>query len=166
MSRSWKLWIVRRLGAFVVAAAIMVVFGSAAHSYFVQQAWSRAAGEAYGTAPAAIPFADRLSWAAHDLLGMLIPYCALTSAALLIAFLVAGGLTRFAAFRVTLFAVAGAAALLVLFVVMRRVLGTVGVFGARGTAGLVAQMAIGAAAGMVFACLTRPLAPRAPSSRS
>ena len=49
----------RRVVAFVVAAVAMVLFGSAAHSYFVQQAWSSAAGHAYGTAPAAIPFADR-----------------------------------------------------------------------------------------------------------
>ncbi|HEY4970166.1 MAG TPA: hypothetical protein VII35_09690 [Steroidobacteraceae bacterium] len=34
----------RRIAAFVVAAAVMVVLGSAAHSYFVQEAWSLAAG--------------------------------------------------------------------------------------------------------------------------
>ena len=32
----------------------------------------------------------------------------------------------------------------------------VGIFGARGTAGLAAQMAVGLAAGMLFAQLTRP----------
>ena len=87
MTQGWKLWMLGRLGAFVVAAAVMVVLGSAAHSYFVQRAWSIAAGHAYGTAAVAIPFADRISWAAHDLLGMIIPYSAVTSIALLIAFL-------------------------------------------------------------------------------
>ena len=52
MTRSWKVWMLRRVVAFVVAAVAMVLFGSAAHSYFVQRAWSRAAGHAYGTTPA------------------------------------------------------------------------------------------------------------------
>jgi hypothetical protein len=146
----------RRVVAFVVAAAAMVVLGSAAHSYFVQRAWSAAAGNAYGTAPAAIPFVDRLSWAAHDLVGMFLPYCAVTSIALLVAFVIAGGLARFTRARAILFSLAGALALFVLFTIMRRVLGTVGIFGARGPAGLAAQMAVGAVAGAIFARLTRP----------
>ena len=47
MAQPWKLRMLRRVVAFVVAAAAMVLLGSAAHSYFVQQAWSRAAGQAY-----------------------------------------------------------------------------------------------------------------------
>jgi hypothetical protein len=113
------------------------------------------------TAPAAIPFIDRISWAAHDLVGILFPYGALTSIALLVAFLVAGALARFSGFRVTVFGIAGATALFVLFITMRRVLGTVGIFGARGPAGLAAQMAIGAIAGVLFARLsTSRAAPR------
>jgi len=144
----------RRAVAFVVAAIAMVLLGSAAHSYFVQQAWSRAAGQANGTAPASVPFADRISWAAHDLFGMIVPYCALTSIALLVAFLIAGALARLTGYRVIVFGLAGALALFVLFTVMRSVLGTVGVFGARGPAGLAAQMAVGAVAGVLFARLT------------
>jgi hypothetical protein len=145
----------RRVGAFVVAAVAMVLFGSAAHSYFVQQAWSRAAGHAYGTTPASIPFADRISWAAHDLFGMFLPYCAVTSIALFVAFLIAGGLARITGFRVIVFGLAGGLSLFVLFTVMRNLLGTVGIFGARGPAGLAAQMAVGAVAGVIFARLTR-----------
>jgi hypothetical protein len=156
MTQPWKVWMLRRMFAFVVAAAAMVLLGSVAHSYFVQQAWSMAAGHAYGTAPAAIPFVDRISWAAHDLIGILLPYGALTSIALLVAFLIAGALARFSGFRVIVFGIAGALALFVLFMTMRRVLGTVGIFGARGPAGLAAQMAIGAIAGVVFARLTAP----------
>jgi len=144
----------RRLGAFVVAAAVMVVLGSAAHSYLVQRAWSMAAGQAGGTAPAAIPIADRISWAAHDLGGMILPYSAVTSIALLIAFLIAGALARLSGFRVTVFGVAGALALFVLFTVLRLVLGTVGIFGARGAIGIAAQMAVGLLAGVLFAKLT------------
>jgi hypothetical protein len=146
----------RRVVAFVVAAVAMVLLGSAAHSYFVQRAWSGAAGHAYGTAPVAIPFADRISWVAHDLLGMFVPYCAVTSTALFVAFVIAGGLARFTGFRVLLFGVAGALAIFVLFTVMKSLLGTVGIFGARGPVGLAAQMAVGAVAGVLFARLTRP----------
>ena len=156
MTQPWKLGMLRRAVAFVVAAIAMVLLGSAAHSYFVQQAWSRAAGQANGTAPASVPFADRISWAAHDLFGMIVPYCALTSIALLVAFLIAGALARLTGYRVIVFGLAGALALFVLFTVMKSLLGTVGIFGARGPAGLAAQMAVGAVAGVLFARLTRP----------
>jgi len=131
----------RRIGAFVVAAAVMVLLGSAAHSYFVQRAWSIAAGQAARAAPAAIPIADRISWAAHDLIGMIVPYSALTSVALLIAFLIAGALARLGGFRVTVFGAAGALALFTLFTVLRPWWGTVRYFrrarndGPRGTDG-------------------------------
>ncbi len=144
----------RRVGAFVVAAAAMVLLGSAAHSYFVQRAWSEAAGLADETAPVSIPFLDRIAWAAHDLFGMFVPYCGVTSVALLVAFLIAGGLARLTGFRVIVFGVAGGLALFVLFTVVRSALGTVGIFGARGPAGLTAQMAVGAIAGVLFARLT------------
>jgi cellobiose-specific phosphotransferase system component IIC len=156
MTQGWKLWILRRLGAFVVAAAVMVVLGSAAHSYFVQQAWSVAAGHAYGTAPAAVPIADRIYWAAHDLRGMIRPYSTVTSIALLVAFLIAGALARLSGFRATVFGAAGALAIFVLFTVLKMVLGTVGIFGARGAMGLAAQMAAGLFAGVLFAKLTPP----------
>ena len=156
MRQPWKVGMLRRVAAFVVAAAAMVLLGSAAHSYFIQRAWSHAAGLASASAPAAIPFPDRISWAAHDLVGMIVPYCALTSIALLVAFLIAGALARLTGSRAIVFPVAGALALFVLFTTLREVLGTVGVFGARGPAGLAAQMAVGAMAGLIFAQLTQP----------
>jgi hypothetical protein len=146
----------RRIGAFVVAAAVMVVLGSAAHSYFVQVAWSMAAGRAAGMLPAAIPLADRVSWAVHDLFGMILPYGAVTSIALLIAFLAAGALSRVSGHRVIVFGAAGAAAIFVLFTALKMLVGTVGIFGARGAMGLAAQMTVGLFAGVVFA----KLAPR------
>jgi len=147
----------RRIVAFVVAAAVMVLLGSAAHSYFVQQAWSAAAGLADGTAPAAIPFADRMSWAVHDLGGLFPAYGTLTSIALLIAFLIAGAVARFTGRRGIVFGAGGALAILVLFTALRTFLGTVGIFGARGPMGLAAQMAVGWLAGMLFARLTVPI---------
>ena len=159
MTRPWKFWtlrMLRRVVAFVVAALAMVLLGSAASSYFVQRAWSSAAGLAHGTAPATIPFADRISWAAHDFVGMFLLYFPLTAIALLVAFLIAGALARFAGFRVFIFGLAGALALFALFTILRNVMGTVGVFGARGPTALAAQMTVGAIAGVLFARLTRP----------
>jgi hypothetical protein len=144
----------RRIAAFVVAVAVMVVLGSAAHSLLVQHAWSIAAGHAGAASPAAIPLADRISWAAHDLAGMIGPYAALTSIALLIAFLTAGLVVRFSGRRIMVFGLAGAMALFTLFTVLKMALGTVGIFGARGAIGLAAQMAVGLVAGVLFAKLT------------
>jgi hypothetical protein len=167
MTQPWKPWtlrMLRRVFAFVVAVAAMVVLGSAVSSYFVQRAWSGAAGRAEATAAAAIPFSDRISWAAHDLVGMFVPYCTVTSIALLIAFLIAGLLARFTGLRVLVFGVGGALALFALFTILRNVLGTVGIFGARGPMGLMAQMAVGAVSGVLFAQLTKPRnLPSAPS---
>jgi hypothetical protein len=154
MTLQGRVRLLRRIVAFVAAVGVMVVLGSAAHSFFVQRAWSNAAGQADGTGPASIPFADRISWALHDLGGMIRPYAALTAIALLIAFLAAGVLARFTGRRVIVFGLAGAVALFTLFTVMRMALGTVGIFGARGSIGLAAQMAVGVIASVVFARLT------------
>jgi short-subunit dehydrogenase len=151
----------RRILAFVAAAAVMVVLGSAAHSYFVQRAWSIAAAHADGVAAATIPLADRLAWIAHDLGGMIVSYCTLTSIALLIAFLIAGAIARFSGHRSVVFGIAGAAAILVMFTALRLILGTVGVFGARGAVGLMAQMAAGLIAGLIFARLSKASKPQA-----
>ena len=156
MTEPWIRWMLRRVVAFVVAAVVMVLLGSATSSYFVQRAWSRAAGHADATASAVVPFADRISWAGHDLVGMFVPYSTVTSIALLVAFLIAGVLARFTGFRAIVFGVAGAVALFALFAILRNVLGTVGIFGARGPMGLTAQMAVGAMAGVLFARLTAP----------
>ena len=154
MTPQGRVRLLRRIVAFVAAVGVMVVLGSAVHSFFVQRAWSNAAGQADGTGAASIPFADRISWAAHDLGGMIQPYAALTAIALLIAFLAAGALARFTGRRVIVFGLAGAVALFTLFTVLRMVLGTVGIFGARGAIGLAAQVAVGLIASVVFARLT------------
>ena len=154
---------VRRIVAFVIAVAVMVVLGSLAPSFFVQEAWSAAPGQAEGAGPVALPIAERASWTLHDLIGMETgmasnapPYGLLTGIGLLIAFLAAGLVARFTGLRPIVFAVAGAFAIFVLFTLLKQTVGTVGVFGARGTMGLGAQMAAGLIAGLVFAMLTRP----------
>lgn len=146
----------RRVTAFVVAALTLVLLGSAISAYFVQRAWSGAAHLADGTLPAAIPFADRIGWAAHDVIGMFLLYCPLTAIALLVAFLAAGALAHFTGYRTFIFGLAGALALFALFTILRNVVGTVGVFGARGPAALAGQMLAGVIAGVLFAWLTGP----------
>lgn len=146
----------RRIMAFVASVALMIVAGSASHSYFVQRAWAEAAGMADGGHPATIPFSDRVGWAAHDLVGMLAGYGSVTSMTLLIAFLLAGRVAPFSGGRTLVFGAAGAVAILVLFSALRMILGTVGIFGARGALGLGGQMLAGLMAGLLFARLTPP----------
>jgi hypothetical protein len=146
----------RRMIAFIVAAGAMVVLGAAAQSYFVQEAWSMAAGLADGSGAVAIPLIDRVSWCVHDLRGIFVQYGGTTSLALLIALLVAGAVVRRTGHRSVVFGLAGAAAMLTMFTALRMLLGTVGIFGARGPVGLAAQMAVGLIAGLIFAYLTPP----------
>ncbi len=115
---------------------------------------------AEGTA-GTLTMGERISWILSDLIGMETsaaapPYAALTSVALLIAFLAAGFVGRFTGLRTIVFAVAGAVAIFVLFTALRNTVGTVGVFGARGMVGLGLQMSAGLIAGVVFALLTTP----------
>jgi cellobiose-specific phosphotransferase system component IIC len=88
-------------------------------------------------------------------------YGAVTSVALLIAFLAAGALARFTGQRTIVFGLAGALAIFALFTTLRAVVGSVGIFGARGAIGLAAQMVVGLLAGAVFARLTAPPGDRA-----
>jgi hypothetical protein len=148
--------IVRRVIAFLAAVAVMVVLGSLAHSLMVQQAWVAATDIGDGVEPATLSLAERASWILHDLVGMLPLFGGLVSVALLVAFSAAGLLSRYTGLRTIVFAVAGAVAIFVLFTALKAALGTVGVFGARGVAGLGLQMVAGLIAGFVFAMLSRP----------
>ncbi len=150
--------IVRWIVAFLVAVAVMIVLGSLAHSLMVQQAWIAATDIGDGVVPATLSFAERASWILHDLTGMLPLFGSLAGVALLIAFLMGSLVVRFTGLRTIVFAVAGAVAIFVLFTALKMTLGTVGVFGARGTMGLGLQMAAGLVAGLVFAFLSRPRA--------
>ena len=148
---------VRWLIGFIVAALVMIVLGSLAHSLMVQEAWSAAVVNGEGV-PATLPFADRISWILHDLVGLEPLYGALTGVALFVAFLAGSLVARFTGLRPIVFAVAGVVAIFVLFTALKMALGTVGVFGARGTMGLGLQMTAGLIAGLIFAALTRPRA--------
>jgi cellobiose-specific phosphotransferase system component IIC len=144
---------VRTIFAFAVAAVFMTLAGSAAHSWFVQQAWIDASALSVPTA--ALNVEERIAWMLDDVVGMLPQYGGLTAVALLIAFLAAHVVARVTGLRTIVFSVAGAVAIFVMFTLMKEVLGTVGVFGARGTAGLAAQSFAGLLSGFLFAMLTR-----------
>ena len=135
----------------MLVLAVTVVLGTTAHSLFVMDAWANAAGMGAGTAPPTLAFADRVGWITHDIVGMGPMYGGLVGIALLVAFIAAGLVARVTGLRAIVFAVAGAVAMIVLFETLRAVLGTVGVFGARGTMGLAAQAGVGAFAGLLFA---------------
>lgn len=147
---------VRRIIAYIAAVAVMVVLGSISHSIFVQQAWVQASGLDPAGQPVQLAMGDRLGWIGHDLIGLEPLYGALVGIALLVAFLASGLVARFTGLRTIVFAVAGAIAIFVMFTLMKSQLGTVGVFGARGMAGLGAQMVVGLVAGIVFAAMSRP----------
>ena len=143
----------RSVLVFALVLAVTVVLGSTAHSLFVMDAWANAAGQAAGTGPAPLTFADRTGWIEHDIVGMAPLYATLVAIALLVAFVASGLLARVTGLRTIVFAVAGAVAMFVLFETVKAMLGTVGVFGARGAIGLAAQAAVGAVAGILFATL-------------
>lgn len=145
----------RRIIAFVFAAVLMAALGSLAHTWFVQQAWLEAAAMSGGT-PAELTLAERLSWMLDDVVGLQPLYGTLTTAALLISFLAAGLVSRFTGLRTIVYAVAGGVAIFVMFTLMKNVLGTVGVFGARGPMGLGVQAFAGVLSGLLFAWLTQP----------
>jgi hypothetical protein len=153
---------VRRVVAFVIAAAVMAVMGTFAHAWFVQSAWEQAASMGDG-APATLSTAERMSWAFHDIVNMEVgsahgapAYGLLAGIGLLVAFLAAGVFARFTGLRTIVFAVAGAAAMFLIFHLLWATQGTVYIFGARSAAGLVAQMTSGLISGALFALLTRP----------
>lgn len=148
----------RRIIAFVAAVTLMVTLGAVTQSYLVQQAWSVAAGQAAGGAPVAIPLSDRLAWAEHDFAGILLSYGAVMAGTLLVALLVAGAVARYSSYRVIIFGLGSATGVFTIFTLLRRFLGTVGIFGVRGPLGMSTQMIIALLAGIVFAQLTRPRA--------
>ena len=155
---------VRRSLAFLLAIATMVVLGSTAHSLFVQHAWLGAAGQTAAAAesppfPVAIAVGERIDWILHDLIRMQPLYAALVSIALLLGLLTAGAVARFTGARLAVFAIAGASCIFAMFSILKLTLGTVGVFGARGPAGLAAQMVVGLLAALVFAAMTRKRKP-------
>ncbi len=104
-----------------------------------------------------VPMSMRITSTIHDIGGMLPSYMPLIAVGLLIAFLVAALLARFApAMRTFLFALAGAMAVITVNVALKAAFDITPVAAARTLGGLLAQGAAGAVGGLMFAMLARP----------
>ena len=143
-----------RIIAFLSAVLVMIVLGSLAHSVVVQQSLLVTALQA-GIAPE-LTLEQRLQWCLHDLLGMQPLYGILISITLLIALPIASGVQRMVGQRTWVFAAAGATSIFAMFSILKGVLGTVGVFGARGLVGMSTQMFAGVLAALLFSAMTAP----------
>lgn len=138
--------------AYLIATAVTFAGASFAHTQMVLNELA-----AMG---APVDAGLRLSQGVSDMLGLLTNgsppgiFVAIIAIGLLVALPVAGLVARLApGLRWFVFMVAGAIAMLVIFSALKALLGTVGLFGARGTIGLALQMGAGALGGLVFTLL-------------
>jgi hypothetical protein len=139
---------IRVILAYLVAVAVTAVLAVALHSQFVM-AGLRSLGAEIGAA-------ETLRVTAHDIAGMAPLYALFIAVALALGFLI----TRMVRIWVHLtprvsYAIGGAAAIGLMMVIMRVVLGITVVAGARTPGGFAAQCAVGAIGGLVFALLYR-----------
>lgn len=140
--------------AFVIAVALTVAVAVAANSQFVM-AGLRGLGAEIGAGQA-------LHVTLHDIVGMGPIYAMFIATALLLGFLIAGFLwPRLKVSRALGFAIGGGAAVALMLVIMREVLGVTMVAGARSPAGFAAQCVAGVLGGLVFALISRSQAGRA-----
>lgn len=143
---------VRVIVAFLIAAAVTFAAASFAHTQMILNELA-----AMG---APVSAGLRFSQGISDMMGLLGSgsppgiFAAIIAIGLAVAYPVAGLVTRLApGLRWFVFMVAGAIAMFVIFTALKSALGTVGLFGARGTVGLVLQMGAGALGGLVFSVL-------------
>lgn len=141
--------------AFLAAVLLMAVLGTIVQTQFVLAALA-----AVG---APLTLSDRLAMTGADLVGFAPVYALVIAVGLLVAFAVAGFLSRrLKVPHVLVFVLAGAAAIALMLVLMRLVFfGIPLIAGTRTMAGTLAQIACGALAGLVFALA----APRKPGTR-
>jgi hypothetical protein len=136
----------RMLFAFLAAVATTTVLGSFAHTQFVL------AELLAMNVP--VPFDVRLATSVSDLAGLAPIYGGIIAAGFLIA-LPAAGLVALLSpgLRWFVFFVAGATAMVVILLSLQGAFGSVGVFGARGVYGHIAQAIAGGLGGLVFSLL-------------
>jgi hypothetical protein len=144
---------IRRMAAFIMAVAAVVIVGAASLSWFDQAAYLASAGPG-----ATLSLADRFSWFASTLSGLAVGvgmYPGLVAVGLLIAFLAAGLVKSLApGLRTWWYAGAGAAALIVMVIALELALGLKVLSGARSIAGISGQGVAGFIGGAIFASLT------------
>ncbi len=139
---------IRLVVAFVVAVAVTAVLAVMLHSQFVM-AGLRGLGAEIGGA-------ETLRVTGHDVIGMAPAYSLFISGALLPGFVITALVRRWLTLTARVsYAIGGAAAIGLMMVIMREILGITVVAGARTPAGFAAQCAAGAIGGLVFALLYR-----------
>lgn len=139
---------VRPVGSFIATLLILIILGSIASTHFVLLGLSDLGVE--------IPLSDRLSMTLQDILGIAPMYGAIFGLGLIIAFVVAIFVTQLApSLRWFVYLVAGATAMAVTLMTLQLAFdGIMPISGARTAGGFIAQVAVGAIAGYVFARLT------------
>ncbi len=139
---------VRPFGSFIAAVIVAIILGSMASTHFVLGALTDLGIE--------IPFSDRLSMTLQDIVGIAPLYGAIIGTGLLVAFIAALFVARLApGLRWFVYLVAGGTAVGVTLITLQTVFGGImPISGARSTGGFIAQIAVGAVAGYVFATLT------------
>ncbi|MEN3952047.1 hypothetical protein [Iodidimonas sp. SYSU 1G8] len=134
--------------AYVAAVIVAAVLGVAVNTQFVVNGLNELG--------AGIGAPERLGIAANDVIGMGPVYGMFLGVALVIGFLITALVLRQLRWpRALGYAIGGAAAVAAMLAIMNAVLGITMVAGARTAGGFLAQCAVGAVAGWVFARLSR-----------
>jgi hypothetical protein len=138
----------RPIGSFLAAVIVAIILGSIASTHFVLGALTDLGVE--------IPFSDRLTMTLQDIVGIAPLYGAIIGTGLLVAFVAAIFVAKLApSLRWLVYLVAGGAAVgITLFTLQVTFGGIMPISGARSTGGFLAQIAVGAISGYVFARLT------------
>ena len=136
---------VRPIGSFFAAVIVAIILGSIASTHFVLGALSDLG--------VAIPFPDRLAMTIQDIVGIAPLYGAIIGTGLLVAFVASIFVSKLAPnLRWFVYLVAGGTAVGVTLITLQTVFGGImPISGARSTGGFIAQIAVGAIAGYVFA---------------
>jgi hypothetical protein len=141
-------FLLKRLGAWLLAVAIAYLLASVTATLAVIGSLTDMG--------LAVPIADRLGMALRDILGMANMFLPMVAFALLIAFMTAALLCRWLArWRLPLYALAGAAAVVMIHLLLNLAFGLTPIAIGRSAGGLALQGLAGAAGGICYILLVR-----------
>jgi len=139
----------RMVLGYILAVVVVLIVGAGAHAFFNQ-------GDLVALG-ADFTFGERVDWIIHDIIGMAPLYGAIMGGALLVAFLAAGFVSRFAtSLRTIVFVVAGGVAVAVALTAMAQVFEIMPIASAREMDGFIGQAIAGALAGLTYVLIKRP----------
>ncbi len=146
-------FLARRFGAWLLAVAVAYALASLAASQSVIGSLAAMGID--------VPTGDQLEMMLRDLLGMANMFLPMVAFALLMAFMTAALLCRWLArWRIPLYAVAGAAAVITIHLVLHLAFGLTPIAIARTPGGLALQGVAGAAGGLCYVLLVRRQSPQ------